>query len=172
LHLPSTSLSTSQNKSLLLVETIFLSSTSLHSSSIASVPSIARIAAHHPSVLISSVASCPCPPSSHSSLTNFASMAPSSSNTGAGMHSQRTRSKSDADIDYSSQGKSTSISIMLVMFQAVICCTLDLSSQSPLRWVSVSTTRLPSPYPCSCLLTTRLLHGPRVFAIKKSHLPS
>jgi hypothetical protein len=165
------SLSTAQNQSSLLFETILLSSTSLHLSSIASVLSIAQIATPHRSVLISSVASCPCPPSSHSSLTNFASMAPSSSNTGAEMHSQRTRSKSDADIDYSSQGKSAFISIMLVMFQAVIRRTLDLSSQSPLRWVLISTTRLLSLNPCPCLLTTRLPRGLRVFVIRKIHLP-
>jgi hypothetical protein len=100
---------------------------------------------------ISCILSCLCLQSFHSSLTNFASMAPSSSAAGDEMHSQRTRSKSDADIDYSPQGMSAFISSMLVMFHAVIRRTPDLSSQS--------TTSLAfgldhsAPFPLSTLLS-------------------
>jgi hypothetical protein len=165
-------LSTSQNQSLLRAETILLSSTSVHFSSFASVPSIARTASHHRFVLIASVASCPCLPSSHSSLTNFASMAPSPFNNSDEMRFQRTRSKSDADIDYSSQGKSAAfISIMLVMFHAVIRRALAISSQSPLLWVLVSTTRHASRYPALVCLRRVFFMEHALFVIREFHLP-
>jgi hypothetical protein len=124
------SLASCQNQSLPLRETIFLSSTSLHLQSFASVASLARTATHHRFVLIASVASSLCLPSSHPLLTNFTSMAPSSTNTTDEMPSQRVRSKSDADIDYAPQGMSAFISTMLVMFFAVIRRALDIASQS------------------------------------------
>jgi hypothetical protein len=166
-------LSTSQNRSLPLFETILLSSTSIHFSSFASVPPIARTASHHRFVLIASVASCPCPPSFHPSLTHFASMAPSSFNNSDEMRSQRTRSKSDADIDYSSQGKCAAfISIMLVMFHAVIRRASDISSQSPLLWVLVSTTRHASRYQALVCLRRVFSMDNALFVIRKFHLPA
>jgi hypothetical protein len=151
---------------------MLLSSTSVHFSFFASVPSIARAASHHRFVLIASVASCPCLPSSHSSLTNFASMAPSPFNNSDEMCSQRARSKSDADIDYSSQGKSAAfISIMLIMFHAVIRRVLAISSQSPLLWVLVSTTRHASRYQALVCLRRVFIMEHALFVIRKFHLP-
>jgi hypothetical protein len=99
-------------------------------------------------------------------------MAPSPFNNSDEMRSQRARSKSDADIDYSSQGKSAAfISIMLVMFHAVIRCALAISSQSPLLWVLVSTTRHASRYQALVCLRRVFSMEHALFVIWNFHLP-